>query len=236
VNTLEIDMVWGRNLVLTYHRDAIRAITEVRTRCDQNGSTLMSRGVDFFVHALVDRTIDNFGPTFERIDDAIDEVEAEIFANPTDAVLQRTLDLKRTVASLWRVASAQRDVVGRIVRGEFPQVKKQALAYWRDAYDHLFRMVQSAENQRDLIGSARDMYLSVVSNRMNEIMKVLTIIATIFIPITFVAGVYGMNFRLDAGRYNMPELAWKYGYVAFWGLVLLNSGVMLWFFHRKKWI
>ena len=113
---------------------------------------------------------------------------------------------------------------------EFPQIKKQALAYWRDAYDHLVRMVQSAENQRDLIAAARDTYLSVVSNRMNEVMKVLTIIATIFIPLTFIAGVYGMNFEW------MPELKQPWGYPAVLGVMALVALGMLWFFRRRKWI
>ncbi|MGB2998537.1 MAG: magnesium/cobalt transporter CorA [Phycisphaerae bacterium] len=230
VTTLEVDVFWGRNFVLTYHRDPIRTISEVRDRCGQNGGVLLSRGSDFFMHALVDRIIDNFTPTLDRIDDLIEEVEQQIFRRPTDAVLKRALDLKRAVAYLWRVATAQRDVVGRIVRGEFPQIKKQALAYWRDAYDHLVRMVQSAENQRDLIAAARDTYLSVVSNRMNEVMKVLTIIATIFIPLTFIAGVYGMNFEW------MPELKQPWAYPAVLGVMMLVTLGMLWFFRRKKWI
>lgn len=230
VATLEVDIFWGRHFVLTYHDDPIRAITEVKESCAANGSALMARGSDFLLHAILDEIIDNFTPTIERIDGLIEECEKEIFEKPGNAVLQRLMDLRRSAAYLIRIATAQRDVVGRVVRGEFPQVTKQALAYWRDAYDHLVRMVQAIEAQRDLVVSARDAYLSVVSNRLNEVMKVLTIIATIFIPITFIAGLYGMNFEW------MPELHQRWGYPA--ALAAMASVVvgLLIYFRRKRWI
>ena len=231
VATLEVDIFWSKHFVLTYHRDPVRTITEMRERCAASGGgAAMSRGTDLFLHTLLDRIIDNFTPTLEHIDDAIEEVEARIFADPSDEVLQRALKLKRAVGHLARVATAQRDVVGRIVRGEFPHVAKQSLAYWRDAYDHLVRMVQATDVQRDLIAATRDTYLSVVSNRMNEIMKVLTIIATIFIPLTFVAGVYGMNFE------HMPELHWPWAYAAVWAVMVLVGLAMFAWFRRKKWL
>ena len=230
VATLEVDIFWGRHVVLTYHRDPIRAIAEMKKSCDANDSALMARGSDFLLHAILDRMIDNFTPTIERIDGFIEECEKEIFEEPGNAVLQRLMDLRRSAAYLIRIATAQRDVVGRVVRGEFPQVTKQALAYWRDAYDHLVRMVQAIETQRDLVVSARDAYLSVVSNRMNEVMKVLTIIATIFIPITFVAGVYGMNFEW------MPELHQWWGYPAAMAVMASVVVGLLIFFRRKRWI
>ncbi len=230
VATLEVDIRWGRHLVLTYHRDPVRTLTALRHTCaEEGGAALLARGTDFFVHAVVDRILDNFTPTLQRLDDRIDEAETRVFRRPTDAILQEVLALKRSSAYLGRIAAAQRDAVGRIVRGEFPHVTKQALAYWRDAYDHLVRMVQATDVQRDLISGVRDTYLSVVSNRMNEIMKVLTIIATIFMPITFIAGIYGMNFEW------MPELGVWYAYPATLALMALVAGGMLLYFRRKKW-
>ncbi|MBL7140665.1 MAG: magnesium/cobalt transporter CorA [Planctomycetes bacterium] len=230
VTTLELDIVWGRHVVLTYHRRPIRAVSELREAAGTNLAGMMARGAGAFLHALVDRVIDNFQPSIDRIDGLIAECEKQIFIEPTREVLQRLLGLRRSAAHLIRVGAAQRDVVGRIVRGEFPQLGKQDLAYWRDAYDHLVRMVQAVEAQRDLIASARDAYLSVISNRMNEIMKVLTIIATIFIPITFVAGLYGMNFDC------MPELHEWWGYPAALAVMALIAGGMLLYFHRKGWL
>jgi len=230
VTTSELDVVWGRHAVLTYHRGAVRAITSLRESPGNGLGALMARGTDFFLHALVDRVIDNFQPALEQMDRLIEASEKQIFVEPTDEVLQRLLGLRRSAAHLIRVATAQRDVAGRIVRGEFPQIGKQALAYWRDAYDHLVRMAQAVETQRDLIVSARDAYLSVVSNRMNEVMKVLTIIATIFIPVTFVAGIYGMNFEW------MPELKQWWAYPAVLGVMAAVAAGMLIYFRRKRWI
>jgi len=230
VSTLELDIVWGRHVVLTYHRRPIRAVTQWRETAGTKMAALMARGTGAFLHALVDRVIDNFQPALDRMDTLIGECEKQIFVEPTREVLQRLLGLRRSAAHLIRVGTAQRDVVGRLVRGEFPQVGKQDLAYWRDAYDHLVRMVQAVEAQRDLIASARDAYLSVISNRMNEIMKVLTIIATIFIPLTFVAGLYGMNFEW------MPELHEWWGYPAALGLMGFIAAGMLFYFYRKGWL
>jgi magnesium transporter len=230
VSTTELDIIWARHFVLTHHRGTVKAITEVREAPEATLAALMSRGADFFLHALLDRVIDNFQPALDRMDRLIEESEKQIFAEPTDEVLHRLLGLRRSSAHLIRVGTAQRDMVGRIVRGEFPQVTKQALAYWRDAYDHLVRMVQAVEAQRDLLASARDAYLSVISNRMNEVMKVLTIIATIFIPITFIAGIYGMNFQW------MPELGQWWAYPVVLGVMAAVVVVMLAYFRRKRWI
>jgi len=230
VATHEIDIFWGKHVVLTYHRGSVRAVEQLRDAAGTSLGTLMARGTDFFLHALVDRVIDNFQPAVARMENAIEASERAIFENPTDDVLQRLLGLRRSTVHLLRVATAQRDVVLRLVRGEFPQVGKQALAYWRDAHDHLVRMVQAVESQRDLIASARDAYLSVVSNRMNQVMKVLTIIATIFIPITFVAGIYGMNFEW------MPELAQWWAYPAVLGVMAAIAMGMLVYFRRKGWL
>jgi len=235
VATLELDVFWGPHFVLTFHRDPIRGVQEVRKQCGTAGSALMARGSDFLLYAMVDRIIDNFTPTLERMEDLIGECEKQMFRQPSNAILQRLMDLRRSAAYLLRVATAQRDVVGRIARGEFPQVAKQAVAYWRNAFDHLVRMAQAVDTQRDLIASARDAYLSVVSNRMNEVMKVLTVIATIFIPITFIAGLYGMNFDTKASPWNMPELEWVWGYPACLALMAAVAGAMLLYFKRKRW-
>ena len=230
VDTLEVDIFWGRSFVLTYHSVPVKSITDMADLCGKDGQRVLSRGADFFTHAIVDKIIDNFTPTLDRIEYLIEEAELQIFRRPTDRLLQHLLDLKQTVSHLMRIASAQRDVVGRITRGEFAPITKQAMAYWLEAYDHLVRLVQTTESQRDLINTARDTYVSVVSNRMNEIMKVLTIIATIFMPLTFIVGLYGMNFHY------MPEIPWKWGYPFALALMAGVTGWMMWFFRRKKWI
>jgi len=230
VDTLEVDIFWGKQFVLTYHQVPVKSIAEIRDQCEKDGERLLSRGAAFFMHAVVDKIIDNFAPTLERIEYLLEELEIQIFRKPTDRLLHELLDLKQTVLYLGRVAAAQRDVVGRLVRGEFGPVTKQAMAYWLEAYDHLLRMVYTVENQRDMITTARETYMSVVTNRTNEVVKVLTIIATVFMPITFIASLYGMNFRF------MPEIVWEWGYPATLILMLLTTVGMIWFFKRRKWI
>jgi magnesium transporter len=228
--TAEVDIFWGRTFVLTYHLVPVRSITDMRERCVADGTLLMSRGPDFLLHAIVDKIIDNFAPAMERIEYLIEELEIRIFRKPTDVLLHQLLDLKQTVSYLNRVASAQRDVVGRIIRGEFAPITKQSMAYWHDAYDHLVRMVQTTETHRDLLNTARDMYMSVVSNRTNAIMKLLTFITTIFIPLTLLASIYGMNFE------DMPPKKEWWGFYACLGAMILLAGGMVWFFKRRRWI
>jgi magnesium transporter len=230
VDTLEVDIFWGKQFVLTYHQVPVKSITEMRDQCEKDCERFLSRGAAFFIHAVVDKIIDNFTPTLERIEYLLEELEIQIFRKPTDKLLHQLLDLKQAVLHLGRVAGAQRDVVGRIVRGEFGPVTKQAMAYWLEAYDHLLRMVYTIENYRDIITTARETYMSVVTNRTNEVIKVLTIIATVFMPITFIASLYGMNFRF------MPEISWKWGYPAALALMVVITAWMVWFFRRKKWI
>ncbi|HUX16594.1 MAG TPA: magnesium/cobalt transporter CorA, partial [Phycisphaerae bacterium] len=229
-DTLEVDIFWGKQFVLTYHQVPVRSITEIREACVKDGERLLSRGAAFFMHAVVDKIIDNFTPTLDHLEAVLEELEIQIFRNPTDRLLHELLDLKQTVLYLGRVAWAQRDVVGRLVRGEFGPVTKQAMAYWLEAYDHLLRMVYTIENQRDMITTARETYMSVVTNRTNAVIKVLTIIATVFMPITFIASLYGMNFKF------MPEIVWEWGYPATLILMLLITVGMIWFFKRRKWI
>ncbi|MGB2755261.1 MAG: magnesium/cobalt transporter CorA [Phycisphaerae bacterium] len=230
VDTLEVDIFWGKQFVLTYHQVPVKSISEMRDQCEKDGERLLSRGAAFFIHAVVDKIIDNFAPTLERIEYLLEELEIQIFRNPTDRLLHELLDLKQTVLYLGRVAGAQRDVVGRLVRGEFGPVTKQAMAYWLEAYDHLLRMVYTVENYRDMITTARETYMSVVTNRTNAVIKVLTIIATVFMPITFIASLYGMNFKF------MPEITWKWGYPAALLLMVVSTAWMVWFFRRRKWI
>jgi len=230
VDTLEVDIFWGKTFVLTYHQVPVKSLTEMRDLCEKDGERLLSRGAAFFMHAVVDKIIDNFTPTLNRLECMLEELEIQIFRDPTDKLLHQLLDLKQTVLYLGRVASAQRDVVGRLVRGEFGPVTKQAMAYWLEAYDHLLRMVYTIENQRDIITTARETYMSVVTNRTNAVIKVLTIIATVFMPITFIASLYGMNFKF------MPEINWKWGYPAVMALMVVITAWMVWFFRRRKWI
>ncbi|MBM4018216.1 MAG: magnesium/cobalt transporter CorA [Planctomycetes bacterium] len=230
VDTLEVDIFWARNFVLTYHQVPVKSIDDMLATCSTECPSLINRGADFLMHAIVDRIVDNFSPTLDRMEYLLEELEIQIFQHPTDALLQRLLDLRQTVSYLARVASAQRDVVGRLVRGEFAPITKQAMAYWHEAYDHLVRMVQITETHRDLINTARDTYMSVVSNRTNAIMKLLTFITTVFMPLSLIAGIYGMNYAF------MPPKDEPWGFYVCLGVMAVTAAGMIWFFRRRKWI
>jgi len=230
VDTQEVDIFWGRSFVLTCHAVPVKSIDEMLGLCSTDCGALLSRGADFLMHAIVDRIIDNFTPALDRIEFMLEELEVLIFQRPSDVLLHRLLDLKQTVTHLGRIAIAQRDVVGRLLRGEFAPITKQAMAYWLNAYDHLVRMAQITEAHRDLINTARDTYMSVVSNRTNAIMKLLTFITTVFMPLTFLAGVYGMNYAF------MPPKDEPWGFYACLGTMLATTLGMIWFFKRRKWI
>jgi len=191
------------------------------------------RGPAFLLHQILDRVVDYYSPVLDDFDDRIDRLESGIFASnqPNNEILSQIMDLKRSVLRLRRISVKQMDVLLRMSRGEFSDlIPEEMRPFYRDVYDHLVRVVDLAENYRDLISGSLEAYLSVVSNRLNEIMKVLTIFSAIMLPLTFIAGVYGMNFE------NMPELHSRYGYYAVWALMIVVAIGMLLFFRRRGWI
>ena len=164
----------------------------------------------------------------ERIGDRIEDLEEELMASPTPQTLHAVYLLKREVINLRKSVWPLRELIGGLQR-ERDLVRESTGVYLRDLYDHAVQVLDTVETYRDILAGMLDIYLSSVSNRMNEVMKVLTVIATIFIPLTFVAGIYGMNFEY------MPELKWRYGYLFFWGIIVAVGAAMLAFFRRKKW-
>jgi magnesium transporter len=230
-NTIELDGFLGTNYVITYHHDSFRSINEVKQLL-HTSPVGFQRGPAFLAHQILDRVVDYYSPVLDDFDERIDRLEAEIFTakQPNNQILADIMDLKRSVLRLRRISVKQMDVVLRMSRGEFPLIPEEMRPFYRDIHDHLVRVVDLAENYRDLISGSLEAYLSVVSNRLNEIMKVLTIFSAVMLPLTFIAGVYGMNFD------NMPELHSRYGYFATWGLMLLVAIAMLLFFWRQGWI
>ena len=208
-----------------------RSITEVKQLL-RTSPVGCQRGPAFLAHQILDRVVDYYSPVLDDFDDRIDRLEAEIFTakQPNNQILSDIMDLKRSVLRLRRISVKQMDVVLRMSRGEFHLIPEEMRPFSRDIHDHLVRVVDLAENYRDLITGSLEAYLSVVSNRLNEIMKVLTIFSAIMLPLTFIAGVYGMNFD------NMPELHSRYGYYATWGLMIVVALIMLFFFWRRGWI
>jgi magnesium transporter len=231
-NTIELDGFLGKNYVITYHHDTFRSITNVKQLL-RTSPILCRRGPAFLCHQILDQIVDFYSPVLEDFDDHIDQLEQQIFAlkQPNNQILAQIMELKRGVLRLRRISVKQMDVILRMSRGEFAAlIPEDMRPFYRDVHDHLTRVVDLAENYRDLLSGALEAYLSVISNRLNEIMKVLTIFSAVMLPLTFIAGVYGMNFD------NMPELHSRYGYYAAWAIMIVVAVAMLIYFWRRGWI
>jgi magnesium transporter len=229
--TIELDFFLGPNYVVTYHHDMFRSINNVKQKVRSSPITCQ-RGPAFLLYQILDQLIDYYTPVLDDFDDRINKLEDYIFTlkNPDNAVLEEIQDLKRSILRLRRISQKQLNILYRISHGEFKMIDEQTLPFFRDIYDHLVRITDLAENYRDLIGGALDSYLSVISNRTNDIMKVLTIFSAVMLPLTFIAGLYGMNFD------NLPELHYQYSYFIVIGVMAIVALGMLSFFWRKGWI
>jgi magnesium transporter len=230
LETIELNIFLGRNYVVTsYLAPAMPPVQDVQRRLERD-ERLLERGADFLCHAILDELVDDYLPLIDQMDEEIELLEDAVLEKPQTRTLQRILQLKHATLTLRRIVSPQRETMNRLSRDEFAQIERQNRIYYRDIYDHLVRIQDLSESLRDLITSALDTYLSATSNRLNEIMKALTIVSTIFLPMSFVAGVYGMNFVF------MPEIHWRYGYLMVWIIfIVIFSGMLIWF-KRRDWI
>jgi magnesium transporter len=229
VETTELALFMGKNFVVTSHDVPMRSISSLLDRVQKDGRP-MRRGVDFLAHDLIDALVDNFMPTIEEIDEKSEQLQAQVLREPKREELMSIMLLKRSILALTRVILPQREIVNGLSRGDYPFISERAQIYYRNIYDHLVRIEMLTLGLRDMTESVLSTYLSSVSNRMNEVMKVLTLIATIFIPLTFVVGIYGMNFV------NMPELKWRYGYfVALIVMAVIGTSLAV-YFRRRKWL
>jgi magnesium transporter len=230
IATRQINVFLGESFIVTHHYEPSAAIGEALQTCEKN-PVLFTRGPDYIYNLILDDIVHNYSPVLDTFDDAIEQLEDDVFhGNASNRTLARILAMKRTVFRMRRITTYQREMVHRLSRGEFPLVTNEEVAYYRNVYDHLERAADLTESYRDILTGLLDAYLSMASNRLNEVMKILTILATFFLPITFVAGVYGMNFD------HMPELHWKYGYAFAWLIMIAISALMYMFFRRKKWL
>jgi len=230
--TCEVDLVVGAHFVVTH--DTTHMVSNALRDEIARSPRLLARGAPWIAHTVLDKLVDGYLPVIDAFDDDVEALEDDVLAKAGTpeggAVLGRILALKRSLQSLRRVSIHQRELLLRLARGEFACFPPDVLPYLRDVHDHFVRVGDLADSYRDLVTSALDAYLSVQSNRMNEVMKTLTLISTVMLPLTFIAGVYGMNFD------HMPELHWIYGYPYALGLmVIVAIGAFLWFRH-KRWI
>jgi magnesium transporter len=226
----QVSLVVGSNFVLSFQEDVGDVFDSVRERIRKGQSRLRNQGTDYLAYALLDAIVDGYFVELERIGDEIEGLEDEILKYPKPPTVQRIHQLKREMIFLRKSIWPLRDVIGRMERRESPLIKESTAIFLKDVYDHAIQAMDSVETFRDMLSGMLDIYLSSVSNRMNEIMKVLTIIATIFIPLTFIAGIYGMNFKF------MPELGWSWSYPLVWAVMIVVALIMLLYFKRRKWL
>jgi magnesium transporter len=229
LDTNELDIILGDNYIVTCYTDeSMPCVSSVWQRLSKD-DRMVVRGVDVICHALLDTLVDEYMPLLDQMDEEVEMLEDRVLANPETATLERLLTLKHMVMSLRRVINPQRELINRLCRDEFPQISKVSQIYFRDVYDHLVRIQDMSESIRDIVSGAMDIYLNSTSLRLNVVMKALTIVSTIFLPLTFLAGVYGMNFKY------FPELNYPWAYPALWGVFILIVVLMLAFFKKRGW-
>ena len=236
LRTEQLSLVLGKKLVLTFQgEEGGDPFDPVRDRIRKAHGPLRGAGPDLLTHALLDSVVDTYFPVLERYGEKLEDLEAAIVDRPTNAVLAQVHKVKRELLRVRRAVWPLREALSTLGRAETPFVKPETRVYLRDLHDQTIQVIDLVETYRDLGSGLTDLYLSSVSNRLNEIMKVLTIISTIFIPLSFIAGVYGMNFD-RASPYNLPELGWRYGYLACLALMGFMALGMVVYFWRKGWL
>jgi magnesium transporter len=236
LETEQVSMFLGKGFVITFQETLPGdAFEPVRERIRAARGQIRNRGNDYLAYALIDAAIDSFFPVLETLGEQVESLEEEALSHATRGTISRIHAVKHDLLTLRRAIWPAREALHLLARDPCALVAEETRIYFRDCYDHTIQLLDLLETYRELGADLRDLYMSAVSNRMNEIMKVLTIISTIFIPLTFIVGVYGMNFDTEQ-MLNMPELRWKYGYLFVWSLMGAVVIFMLYFFRRKGWI
>jgi len=226
----QVSMLLGHHFVLTFQEMEGDVFDTIRNRIRTGGGRIRQRGADYLAYALLDAIVDNYFSVLETLDENIESVQQAALDDPAPATLHRIHDLKRELVSVRRQIWPLREAVSAFQKTENPLISKDLAPYLHDVYEHTFQVIDTLESMREMIVSSLETYMSSISNRMNEIMKVLTIISTIFIPLTFIAGVYGMNFE------HMPELKWPFGYGASLAVMGGIAAGMIAYFKRKTWL
>ncbi|MGH2544427.1 MAG: magnesium/cobalt transporter CorA [Ardenticatenaceae bacterium] len=229
LQTTELGLFLGQNFVVSNHNVFLFSLDAIAKMVESNGPIMM-RGAVFLAHALIDALVDNIIPTLDRLGERLDDIEDIILEHPHPSSLQAIMALKRSSLRLRRAMVPQRQVLAQLSRREFTHISDEALYYFRDVYDNIVHIEGTNENLRERADTALATYLSVVANRQNETMKLLSMITAIFLPLTLVAGIYGMNFE------HMPELMWRWGYFAVLGFMATVICAVVWYFWARSWI
>ena len=228
VETAELALFLGENFVISNHNFPLYSVRAIQHSVEEDRRHMM-RGADFLAHALIDALVDNVLPTIDQMADVAEAIEEEVIRQPQQGTLDGILKLKRSSLKVHRVMAPQREVLNRLSRGEFPLIKNEFQIFYRDVYDHIVRIEDLNQTILDRADNTLATYLSSVANRQNETMRVLSIVATIFLPLTLLAGIYGMNFDY------MPELRWQWGYFTVLGVIVLAIMTVMWRFWASGW-
>jgi magnesium transporter len=233
----QVSFILGENYLLTVQEEPQQdCFTPVRDRIAKCKGIIRQQKADYLTYALWDAVIDSYFPVLEVYGEKIQELEELALTQPTQATLSKIHQIKRELLSLRRAVWPQRDVLNLLIRDGHPLISEHVLRYLKDCYDHTVQILDTLEIYRELASGLMDVYLSAVSNKMNQVMKLLAVISTVFIPLTFVAGIYGMNFNTEVSPWNMPELDWYWGYPLCIGIMLAIATSLIVYFWRLGWL
>ena len=224
-----VSIILGRNHVLSFQEGEGDVFEPIRERIRKSKVRIRKMGNDYLAYSLIDAVVDNYFLVIEKLGEEIEDMEDTLLSDPRPDLLKDIHNIRRELIFLRKSIWPLREIVNYLERGESPLIQEKTSVFFRDLYDHTIQVMDTVESLRDMSSGMQDVYLSSVSNKMNDIMRVLTVIATIFIPLTFIAGIYGMNFKY------MPELEWHWGYPVVWGIMLLIGILMLIYFKIKNW-
>jgi magnesium transporter len=230
IATEQVSLILGPHFLISFQEREGDVFNYVRERIRKARGRIRKSGCDYLAYALMDAVVDHYFVILEKLGEKIEQLEEELLENPTPRMLEDIHHLKREIIVFRRQVWPLREVLNSLIKGQAALIQETTHIFLRDVYDHTIQVIDTIESFRDVLSGLSDLYLSTVSNRMNEVMKVLTIIATIFIPLTFIAGIYGMNFEY------MPELKWRWSYPLLWAVLIAIFISMVIWFKRKKWL
>ena len=230
IQSEQVSLVFGSDFLISFTEKEGIYLNPIRERLRNNQGKIRTSGADYLAYRILDALVDQYFLLLEGLGESIELAEENLVTSPVPATLQTIQHLKREMLFLRKAVWPLREAISYLERRESPLIADQTVPFLKDVYDHTIQVIDTIETYRDMLSSMLDIYLSSISNRLNQVMKVLTIIATIFMPLTFLAGVYGMNFKY------MPELEWHWGYFAVWGLMIVIGILQLIYFKKKKWL
>ena len=232
----QLGLFFDEKFVLTFQSGSSEYLDQLRERIRSNRSRIRRMPTDYLAYAVLDTVVDHYFPVLEQFADDLEALEDEVVLSPDPGIVSRIHSLKRELLTVRRHLWPLREVVNALLNEQVGMISNVTRPFIRDCYDHVIQAIDLVAAYREVAAALSDIYLSSVSNRMNEVMKVLTIVATIFIPLTFMSGLYGMNFKTEVSPWNMPELSWAYGYPAvLLAMVVVVCGMLL-YFKSKKWL